>query len=291
MKKILSKTLFAAFSISMLFSSCLGDNDGTYESSNTLAYINKTSEGINYAVANNGYLAFTSKTVQDALNYGRVYRLGYAISTKDGYLQTSDKNASIAIAKSVSLQGEGYALTNASPISVVPTTPNIENEIPISKLGVGLYSPWESTMNDAWVVQFTCTVYEEDLALNHGVLGGSNVTIEAYIEEDNQVKAIQGGTEPLKENQVIVNLYVKRISPISDMSKEKEKPFQGEYVINMSELRRYLESRIGSSDKTDIIAPIQLEFRVADGEGGFKDDPERLGSLDENPSFGMLWAE
>lgn len=222
MKKNLFKASLLLSSFALLFSSCLGDTDSTYEATNDFAYVRTNPEdGVRYATLFAYLGLFTTSTEIQGLKDGSCYFLSYKLSTANmhGNYFAAELNANpIPIPQSdrVLILEEG---------ELVPTQ---QNEIYPSVLGISKGSPVGSMFEDRWL----CSAKFKK-ALN------DEISIKLYFDPSNQFEDLEK-TKPVGANKMILDIVLVKNYP----STQEETVQDYSFVANMSDMRSYIEDLI-----------------------------------------------
>lgn len=228
MKKNLFKVSLILSTISLLFSSCLGDTDSTYEASNDFTYVKRnSSDGVVYAslFAYAGLFA-TSPAIAD-LNPGSCYFMSYKLSTSN--TQGAYYVAEL-VANPVPIpQSQGVLVLNEGE-----SLPSQQNEIYPTSLAVSKGAPGEFLFEDRWL----CSAKFKK-ALN------DEISIKLYFDPNNQFEDLEK-TKPVGANKMILDIALVKNYP----STQEETVQDYSFVANMSGMRSYIENIIMGSVTT-----------------------------------------
>lgn len=279
MRKFLLKGFIVALGVVALFSSCLGDNDSTFESSDVLAYIRTSdyAEKSAFVGAGGSALLLTSDLIKNDLTPRRAYHISYKIYTEDG----QDANG-VWKARNTALVSR-HPVPVGMPLSTINELPTMENELPITGVAVPMYSPLQEGADDVWVFRVSFEACEEDM-LENSSTGEYNLRLGAYLVEEYQTEGQSSEvTDPLKFNQAKVNLYLERKDPSLVTDQSPTKKYVREFAINMSSLRYYFQQKAATAgEQLDGIASIMLMYKKVDSDGNITEGFETDGSFDEN---------
>lgn len=222
MKKNLFKASLILSTITLLFSSCLGDTDSTYEASNDFVYVNTNpSDGVVYAslYAYAGLFA-TSPEIAN-LRPGNCYSLSYKLTTNN--TQGAYYIAELTAAPVPIPQSNGVLFLNEGE-----TLPSQQNEIYPTSLGVSKGYPGEFLFEDRWL----CSAKFKK-ALN------DEISIMLYYDPNNQFEDLKK-EKPVGANKMIFDLVLVRNYPSTQEQTVQDYAF----VSNMSGMRSYVEDII-----------------------------------------------
>lgn len=191
MKKMILKIFLPVFSIILLFSSCLGDSETTFEQSRSFSYIG-TYDGVQYAATASGY-KITSDVIKGQLTAGQCYYLSFKLgsgSASSNGIYNADMSGTPELIKA-----------SAFSLSAPPTTPPANSDsLYVNVFNVGNRSPVDY-YGDRWHFAYTWQKRGDETSV-----------AQFFYDKTNQIDAdgteINTSTSSERENKAIIDVYL-----------------------------------------------------------------------------------
>lgn len=252
MKKKILGGLFSLAAIALLFSSCLGDNDSTFESSNDFAYIGSSQYGTKYAFVSNYWVGVTppsQSTALNGVNIGDCVYLSYKINqsnvTSENFFQADEMTVESVLPKNALPVYE-----SAAPESLDDPATNVEE---VFRTGFNLLKYYPSDgLGDNWL--FTVTTKRAD-----------NEVIKAHFYYDanrQYVEGTGGNQTATGDNQIVLDVL---FSKVNNGGTQASQAYQ--FVQNFASFRQSLIAMRGGKVKPTesdgyTIANVGIMFRI-----------------------------
>lgn len=292
MKKNLLTSIVAFGSMILAFSSCLGDSHNTMETGDTIGYIKSISDAGGITAATTiGYGAATSPEIRNSgiFNPGRFYEMGFKIDSKLG---STNGIANVSDVRFVNLYQDPIPdpMKDKREPSYYPSKPSFvgEKDIEIYPTIIGnpLYHPLNAVFDDYFVFQYSCKLDKKTELSEIKTDYPGMVEILAYYDENNQkqgTSSTEGATEKLKDNQIRINLVIKRTVEGERNPKPEWETYVGLGVINLSEIRRKFEERgiKPETENTTAWGYLQFQYTGEDRNDSKKTEIRTIGNFSE----------
>lgn len=247
MKRKVLNLGFALSAMVLLLSSCLGDNNSTYEGTNDFVYITTSDSYQKYAVSSEYIgLGFTGEAIQSALSE-RCYFASYKLSTSDMATGGQIFNAQDLYLDKVIPQS--YDVQFATP----PTTGTIiDSEIFLHKFGVQRYHT-SSLLGDKWLLSININRNEGE-------------EVNAYLYYDSMNQYTDAAQTPLTANKIVLDILFTK-NALSGEEGDKTDYF---YVADLDRIRTSYSQLLNASGESVLsfieesgvkYAPLQIIFR------------------------------
>lgn len=272
MKKKILGGLFSLATIVLLFSSCLGDNDSTFESSNDFAYIGSSQYGTKYAFVSNYWVGVTAPSNSAALsgvNVGDCVYLSYKINqsnvTAENFFQAEEMTVESVLPKNALPVYESPA-----PESLDDPATNVE-EVYRTAFNILKYYPSDG-LGDNWLLTVTTKSADDEVVKAH-----------FYYDANRQyVEGTGGAQTPTSDNQIILDVL---FSKVNNGGTQASQAYQ--FVQNFASFRQTLMAMRGgkvvpTESNGYTLANVGIMFRIRE-----KDSTTNAISEEYTPS---TWA-
>lgn len=285
-KNILTTMLL--FFVAFALSSCLGESSSTAESGDTVCYIKRFPSPTNTVAVSPSFGYVTSTEIQNPSLFqaGRFYEMSFKYDNTLG------------------MTGNAYNVENVKFTNVyedpipspeydrgVPSFHDVQsmaedaNEIYPTQLALYSYQPIQEYFDDKFVFIYQCELDENEFKLHSDYDG--LVELVAYLDRSNQKQgttASEAVTPDLKENQIRVNLRLRRTSDGEPNLTPKLKTYTGMGVVDLSAIRREFEYAKGIQPEENedyALGYIQFQFEAQNVSDKDKIEVKTIGSLTE----------
>lgn len=238
---------FALSATVLLFSSCLGDNNSTYQGTNDFVYITSSNSSEKYAVSSEYIgLAFTGEAIKTASS-DRCYFASYKLSTSD-----MAPGGQIFNAQDLYL---GKAIPQSSQVQFAkpPTSGTvIDSEIFLSKFSVQRFHP-ANVLGDKWLLSINIKHTEGD-------------EVNGYLYYDNKNQFVDAAQTPLAKNKIILDILFTKKS-VSGKDGDNTDYF---FVADLDKVRTSYTMLVNANGESVLsfneengtkYAPLQIIFR------------------------------
>lgn len=286
MKKNILTTilLFIAFALS----SCLGDSSSTAESGDSVCYIKRFPGSTNTVAVSPGFGLVTSTEIQNPslFQVGRFYEMSFKY---DNVLGTTGNAYNVTDVKFTNVYQEPIPAPEydrgVPSFYDVESMPEDANEVYLNQLALYTYQPIGENFDDKYVFMYQCKLDENDIAGASDY--GGRVELVAYLDRSNQKQGSSSSeavTPALEDNQIRVNLRLRRTSGGEPNLTPKEKSYTGMGIVDLSEIRREFEQVRGvkpEGSEDYALAYIQFQFEAQSLSDKDKITTSTIGSLTE----------
>ena len=213
MKKAFLKISLSLTAIALLFASCLGDNESSFEVQNDFSYVTTDSYGIKYAAVWQQLVGITSPEISNLSNgcYEISYKITQTSATSSGYYA-----AEVTSTKRIPTNTGDLHLLYAAPTTVT-------NELYSTSFAVKQFSPY-SLLGDNWWYSVTSKIAD-----------GERVHADFYYDPTNQ-RYGTNNTETTS-NQMVIDIVLRIDNVGGELISTSKKAVQSfndirQYVVN-----------------------------------------------------------
>ena len=272
MKKTTIFLISALCTLTILFSSCLGDTNSSMSPDRSISYV-ISKDGQQYALTAE-QIYITNDFVQKTLDAQKFYHLKYSWNTDD----TKNSAGAYQLKNITYSSGDTYPIQEISTFDIKNKT-DYEIAGKNDFLGLTNFVPYYfsaiNLLNDKWVFQCTVSAYKEDFAIGRD--GANNIRLNIVLQPNSQ--------NSLEKNQAVSDVYLERINDLAiDTSKQKVTD-SFLVVVDLRNLRSYFDDRLYQESVTDksVLAYNQFKYykyvTVNSGSNYFEDKLTSVGAL------------
>lgn len=235
MKKIISKVFLPVFSIAFLFSSCLGDNENTFEQSRSFSYVTTNDSRVKVAATASGYIVTSSEIQSTSVVEGQCYYLSFKLSSES---TVTGGAYNVELTSTPQLIKSSNFFNRTSPPSTLPAG---TDSLYVTAFNVGNRSPYDY-YGDRWLFGYTAQPKVDETPI-----------ATFYYDINNQVD--KDGTEIItsgtgRENKMIIDVVFTKTNLNPGGVTQST---TAETVADLSQLRSTFD--VNSSTESDIVKP------------------------------------